>query len=743
MKKVLAITFLLLVFSYSSIAQQLARGKVTDKKGRPLVSAIISEKESLNFTETDEDGDFEFRIEGNNIIITYIGYQAVHVEVDFDRIMSITLDKSEELTTFTPIEIVTVNILNEKEKTTTIPTYINKITQPANTQSVLNYVTGLHMQSGGLNTNKLTIRGIGGTSQFATTDVKTFYNDIPLHNNIGESAIEDFGLHMADRLEIIKGTTGSEYESGYGGAILLKNKNIKASNKFEIISNNTGGRWKHVSTQNQINLSRTNYKNSHNISFFHSYISDEGYRNNNQYDKNNLTLNYTFNKSGKFKLTTLLNWSGLRAFIPSSLNKEDYDLTPIKAASSWAFVQGFENYHRTLMGVNLDYTFNSEISLSNTIYGHVFGSFEKRPFNIIEEESDVYGIKGKLQYNRQKSDKVFTVGYRVQTESYDFELFDPFDTFVRLGRGSEKRNLYEIYGHLSTELNSKWSYKLEFNTQYANIRVKNNNVLNRAFLLPDGTLTYRNTNNSRIYLNTGRGINYFNPSQALLPDGNYNQDLTPSSAWSISLGTKGIFLDQIKYRFAIYNMWIDDLIATNRDTTNQPIYINSGTANYSGIELELKANLLSKNISDRKKLSVELHYNLMNNQYKEFISDGIDLGSNSIPGAPNQTLTGIIMGEYYGLFGNIRYRYVDAYQMRDDNSIKSEPYQLINATIGYNIKAGRWTITPRFDLINLGNEKYASMTLVNASSFGGNPPRYYYPGRPRHRLVSLNIKYSM
>jgi iron complex outermembrane receptor protein len=33
------------------------------------------------------------------------------------------------------------------------------------------------------------------------------------------------------------------------------------------------------------------------------------------------------------------------------------------------------------------------------------------------------------------------------------------------------------------------------------------------------------------------------------------------------------------------------------------------------------------------------------------------------------------------------------------------------------------------------------MLLINAGSFGGNKPRYYYPGNPINYYTSLKLKY--
>jgi iron complex outermembrane receptor protein len=41
---------------------------------------------------------------------------------------------------------------------------------------------------------------------------------------------------------------------------------------------------------------------------------------------------------------------------------------------------------------------------------------------------------------------------------------------------------------------------------------------------------------------------------------------------------------------------------------------------------------------------------------------------------------------------------------------------------------------------NVFNQSHASMILINAPSFGGTPPRYYYPGMPRNFYLTLLLK---
>ena len=77
------------------------------------------------------------------------------------------------------------------------------------------------MHNGTLNTNRITIRGIGSRNLFGTSKIRAYYGDIPLTNGSGETTIEDIELESIARMEILKGPSSSLYGAGLGGSIQL------------------------------------------------------------------------------------------------------------------------------------------------------------------------------------------------------------------------------------------------------------------------------------------------------------------------------------------------------------------------------------------------------------------------------------------------------------------------------------------------------------------------------------------
>jgi len=751
MKFILLVTIYLLNFG-QSVAQVTIKGVIIDRATQELLigaSVVPHQTGSNRGTISDIDGRFEIQTDADSISISYVGYTTKVVASSDGQV--IKMERSSDLMPdVSPIIRADRSIATEPISVFTLRRSDMQIESPGNTIATLNMLPSIYMQSGGQNTNKLTLRGIGSLAQFATSHVKIFYNEIPLHSTIGESAIEDIGLHMVDRLEVVNGSTGAIYEAGYGGAILLKNKNQMSVDKTLLSSQNAVGRWGHLHSQNQVSIGRTDHRTSHNFDLYHSYLGSDGYRDNNQVDRQNLTLNYTLNRSGRRIITTLLNHVDLKGFIPSSLSRSDYDESPSKAAFVWGRSKGNEDYTRTLIGATVDYNINHEWSVSNTAYGRIFGSSELRPFNTIDEDYSAIGLKGKV-HHEQYSDALNTsftadLGYRIQKEDYGFELFETEDTIKGgpITDGFEDRWMSEVYARISAEINEKWLIVADYNLQYASFSADDNEVLSKGFFLPELGVSYRINPYNRFFARYGQGIQYFSPADARLPDGTYNQSLRPSIADNLTLGSKGTLLDnRLTYRAEVYKMWIDGALLASRDINNQAININGGVDTYTGLELQLEYHLL-RNRARTRGLRLSGFYTTMDNLFGSKENNGVDFGGNTIPGAPLNRLRLSASGQYDGWSVNVRYSAVDSYFMENFNLESADAYNLVDAMISYQWSIGRsWKIAPRIDFQNLTNEKYAAMTLVNASSFGGNAPRYFYPGLPSNVQYSIRVDYQM
>ncbi|GAL67480.1 TonB-dependent receptor plug domain-containing protein [Jejuia pallidilutea] len=95
-----------------------------------------------------------------------------------------------------------------KASTSSVSLVSSKAIERANTVNIneaLNRVPGVFMQTGALNTNRITIRGVGSRNLFGTSKIRAYFKDIPLTNGSGETSLEDFELGALSRIEITKG----------------------------------------------------------------------------------------------------------------------------------------------------------------------------------------------------------------------------------------------------------------------------------------------------------------------------------------------------------------------------------------------------------------------------------------------------------------------------------------------------------------------------------------------------------
>ena len=211
---------------------------------------------------------------------------------------------------------------------------------------LLNKIPGVYMQQGSLNTNKITIRGVGSRSQYSTTRVKAYFEEIPLTTAEGETTVEDIDLEAIGGIEIIKGPNSTSFGAGLGGVINLFANKTPNKNLFAKAGTTVGSfeLFKHTLTAGYSDEKSNIYAN-------YTTLQNEGYRSNSNYDRKSFNLfgKQHLSKNGILSLFAIS--TRLKASIPSSLNETDYNNSPQRAAANWEAAKGFELYDKVLVGL--------------------------------------------------------------------------------------------------------------------------------------------------------------------------------------------------------------------------------------------------------------------------------------------------------------------------------------------------------------------------------------------------------
>ena len=222
---------------------------------------------------------------------------------------------------------------------------------------VLNRIPGVYMQQGGLNTNRITIRGMGARSQYGTNRVKAYFDGIPLSSGEGETVIEDIDLASIEKIEIIKGPNSTSFGSGLGGVIHLFSRETPSMESlgkatttfcsFGLLQNRLSGGYSDLNT---------------NLFSSYSDLQSDGYRANSSYKRKSFNMHGRQKVSAKSSLSFLGIFTRLKGYIPSSLNENDFENNSQKAATTWAAAQGCESYDKFLLGLGYDHQYSEKRS---------------------------------------------------------------------------------------------------------------------------------------------------------------------------------------------------------------------------------------------------------------------------------------------------------------------------------------------------------------------------------------------
>jgi iron complex outermembrane recepter protein len=622
---------------------------------------------------------------------------------------------------------------------------------------VLNKIPGVYMQQGNLNTNRITIRGIGARSQFGTNRVKAYFNSIPLSSGEGETVIEDIDVASIEKIEIIKGPNSTSFGSGLGGVIHLFSRETPSLESFGKATT-TFGSYGLL----QQRLSGGYSDSNSNVYSSYSDLQSDGYRTNSSYDRKAFNLHGKQKISENGNLSFLGIFTRLKAYIPSSLNEKDFINNPEKAALNWAAAQGYESYDKFLIGLGYDHQFSNKWSLKSSLFSNFKDGYETRPFDILADKTNSLVLRWNLNYKERLFSLPFELsfGTELALEKYQYSLFKNL-YLSQPGQGSiEGEQFSEIHQdrnyinyflqmevwllknlHLETgiALNTT-TYSLEYVFQ------PNSNTQNKGYTFgsiwsPRIGLSYKVGKGKNIYASISKGFSVPSVAETLTPDGQINTDLKPETGWNYELGFKGNwFGNQLYTEFTFFSTQIENVLVAQRTAEDQYVGINAGSSSHPGIEFLVNYTLFESAI-----FQVTPYFSaaLNNFKFKDFVDRGNDYSGNQLTGVPDKQLNfGLDVKTKKGLSINMSYLIIGKIPMNDSNTKYSDSYAALDIKTTYFFTILKVLKTElNAGVNNALDEKYAASILPNAVGFGNAQPRYYYPGNPINYYGGFSVSY--
>ncbi|MEO1712399.1 MAG: TonB-dependent receptor, partial [Bacteroidota bacterium] len=557
------------------------RGEVIDMEvEEPLPFATIILVGTQQGTVTDLDGRFDLVTDQEpplQIEVSFIGFQSQRIELSKKENYFLRIELEPENIIIGPPEIIEYYLPDHMRTPGSLEWLgTNQILRDDETlmNQALNRVPGVFMQSAALNTNRLTIRGIGSRTPFSTNRVRLYFGEIPLTNGVGESAIEDLDLSMFRNANVWRGPSPSRYGAGLGGMVQLESHfdpQSPSSVEARSIFGSFGLNRQVVNAQ----LVDGDWKNGLRLNVFRTH--SDGYRNNNGVDR--LGMSFLAKLGAGTDGETTINgfWSQGTAFIPSSLNEEDFQNNPQLAAANWQGVEGFESSDQFWLGVG-HRQFLAEMNRGNWYYQlstfmRLQDGLERRPFNTLDEQRQITGLRTAFTFATGRRDPFpyFTLGAELFQEQYQWQTYETLaEGFgLNLSDNRERRSYYQIFAEgrvpLAYRLNlhggvnvNQTHYEYVDQFQFDSIDFSGN-YRYQVIVSPNVSLQYE-YQNQVAFLRASHGSSVPSLEETLTPDGAINPNIRPERGWNLELGARGrtangrTALKDFTYDVVLYHM---------------------------------------------------------------------------------------------------------------------------------------------------------------------------------------------
>lgn len=688
-------------------------------------------------------------------------------EVEFNQnqatFILMPLSKSEELKEVMLFSQVKKDTLKKAIIEPIFPTDVITIEKfnsysPKDLISVINEIPGVFIHSGAINTNRITIRGVGSRTLYGTNKIRAYFNGIPITDGSGELTIDFYDSESLQSLEVIKGPKATSYGTNLGGTILLESQQI-AKGKSLVRSSLTVGSYGLL--KNTVSFATSSEKLSLNLHYDH--LETDGARENNQYNRDALLLTSTYKFNSKSEISLLMNYVDYFAQIPSSIGKTAFETDPSQAALTWREAQGFEKNKKILTGISYTHQFSENFANTSSVFYTYLDHYEPRPFDILDEFTHGYGARSEFMKKLKmlSSESILNFGGEVYQDDFSWNTIENLykDNHGKgslegelLSKNKERRKKLNVFATVTIPFTEKLKGQFGLNFNKTHYGFKDlfhlgdaNKSANRDFdpiVAPNINLTYQFNNDQSVYINFSRGFNYPSIEETLTPEGRINPDLGPEKGFNYEVGSE-LYLFQRKLHFQVsaYLLDIDDLLVADRVGDDEYIGRNAGNTEHKGVELQLSYFYPISNLSY---ISPYINAEITDHKFIDFVDGDNNFSGNQLTGVPKTKVNGGINFKFKSFTIHTNFLHVGKIPMNDANQIYSDNYTVFNIKAAYRrelYKAFSFEINAGIN--NVTDEKYASSILINATGFGNAEPRYYYPGMPRNWYTGVKLAYKL
>ncbi|MDW3645791.1 MAG: TonB-dependent receptor [Bacteroidia bacterium] len=589
---------------------------------------------------------------------------------------------------------------------------------------------------------RVSIRGFGARAAFGIRGVKLLVDGIPESTPDGQAQVDNVDMGLIQNMQILRGPAAGIYGNAAGGVILLQTEDVK---KPFVEARISAGSYNFQKYQAKAGFRYGKFSGL----IYGSHTQTDGYRSHSEMESTLLNGRFRYEWDSLTSLTLFANYvNSPLANDPGGVDSTAFTDNPRDARQRNVDFDGGESVEQGRIALNFQKGISDNQRLNIRAY-HLSRDFDNRlPFGFGGAVSiDRTYTGGGIAYTYTGS--LGEKAYRLQTGAdLDYQADDRTRFFNNEGEIGdltfdqlESFFSFGAYVYQELYLSPQFNLNLSLRFDALNLEAEDRFLGNGD---DSGKLDFQQFNpmfgilyapNQHISLFANVSSSFETPTLSELsanPDGGggFNPDLAPQKARNIEIGIKGSE-SKIQYSLSLYYIRVfDELVPFELPAfPDREFFRNAGSSNRLGAEVFLQAEL-TKGLNAMASVSLN-EFSYRDYQVNEDIFD-----ENKLPGIPAQT--GYIALSYQhpsGFYAKSWLQTVGSIYTNDRNSVKLDPYSLLNARVAWTFKSSWGEIEPFFGVNNIFDKLYPGNVRINA--FGG---RFYEAGAGAHVFAGIRAR---
>jgi iron complex outermembrane receptor protein len=637
-----------------------------------------------------------------------------------------------------PLSIVTRTSLDRFANTNILP--------------AMNSNPGVRMEERSPGSYRLNIRGSSLRSPFGVRDVKIYWNEIPLTDPGGNTYLNELGFYNFQSLEIIKGTAGSLYGAGIGGAVLIRSQ--PSVWEKGVSADYTRGSF----YANNMNIDARAGDADHRNILAWSHQTGNGYRQQSQMHRDVVSWETLLKASDRQTIHAYLLYSDLYYQTPGGLNHTEYNKDPQMARPPAGGQPGAVQAHAAIFQKNFtagfanDYRMGEHWQNVTAVYG-AYTDFTNPGIRVYEYRQEPhFGGRTVFQYKTALGAGELQLNGGAEGQKGFFEtrdyanksgVGDTLQTDDRLNNWT-----WMIFAQGDLRLRGGWNITAGASYNENAVDITRVSVVPPVThpvrfdnkLAPRISLLKKITADLSIYASVARGFSTPTVQELEKSNGAVGPPLQPEDGIDYELGLRGTLLQgRFFYDINAFVFHIRNAIVQRIDSSGIAYSVNAGGTDQRGLETLISYRIVDDPAHFFRQLRVFISDTWHDFHYSNFIQDTTNYSGHRLPSVPPQLVVmGLDVTTRPGIYANITYTYSDHVALNDANTAWAGSYNLMGGRIGCHLAAGgRFRLNAYTGIDNAFNVKYSLGNDFNAAA-----GRYYNASAGRNYFAGVSLDYG-